>query len=341
MTGIASYTLSNTALVAVAALEGPVVVTSDEIDARLAESMTRLKLRPGTLRALTGISERRWWPEEVSFAEAAAMAGAKAISEAGIDASEVGLLINSSVSRDHLEPSTASAVHHMLGLPPSALNFDITNACLGFVNAMQIAGTMIDSGAVKYAVVVNAEGARATHEATIARLSRPETTREDFLQEFATLTLGSGSAAAVLGRADEHPGAHRILGGISRASTQHHELCIGDLTQMRTDHRALLDAGVALAKDVWQDARDSGWDWSDMDCYVMHQVSAVHISSVVDALGIDAAKAPTTFPRLGNVGPASLPITLAAEADKLAAGDRVLCMGIGSGLNASVMEIVW
>ncbi len=341
MSGKASYKLENVALLSVAGLEGPVVVTSDEIDQRLSESMQRLKLRPGTLQALTGITERRWWSEGTSFAEAAAMAGAKALSESGIDASEIGLLINSSVSRDHLEPSTASAVHHMLGLPPTALNFDITNACLGFVNAMQIAGTMIDAGSIRYAVVVNGEGARATHEATIERLSRPETTREDFLAEFATLTLGSGSAAAVLGRADEHPGAHRILGGISRAGTQHHELCVGDLTQMRTDHRGLLDAGMVLAREVWQDARDAGWNWDDMDCYVMHQVSSVHTATVLEALGIDPAKAPTTFQRLGNVGPASLPITLAHHADQLKPGDRVLCMGIGSGLNTSVTEILW
>lgn len=341
MAGNASYTLRNTALLSVAGLEGPVVVTSAEIDERLAESMARLKLRPGTLQALTGIVERRWWPEGVSFADAAAMAGAKALSEAGVDASEVGLLINSSVSREHLEPSTASAVHHIMGLPATALNFDITNACLGFVNAMQIAGTMIDSGAVQYAVVVDGEGARQTHEATIARLSRPETTREDFLREFATLTLGSGAAAAVLARADEHPGAHRVLGGISRAGTEHHELCVGDLEQMRTDHKGLLEAGVQLARDVWAEAREAGWDWSDMDAYVMHQVSVVHTASIVDALGIDPARVPTTYQRLGNVGPAALPITLADHAPELSPGDRVLCMGIGSGLNTSVLEIAW
>ncbi|RZS91276.1 3-oxoacyl-[acyl-carrier-protein] synthase-3 [Motilibacter rhizosphaerae] len=341
MAGNASYTLRNTALLSVAGLEGPVVVTSAEIDERLAESMARLRLRPGTLATLTGIVERRWWPEEVSFADAAAMAGAKALSEAGVDPSQVGLLINSSVSREHLEPSTASAVHHLMGLPPTALNFDVTNACLGFVNAVQIAGTMIDSGAVQYAVVVDAEGARQTHEATIARLSRPETTREDFLREFATLTLGSGAAAAVLGRADEHPGAHRVLGGISRAGTEHHELCVGDLQQMRTDHKGLLEAGVQLARDVWAEAREAGWDWSAMDAYVMHQVSVVHTASIVDALGIDPDKVPTTYQRLGNVGPAALPITLADHAPELSPGDRVLCMGIGSGLNTSVLEIAW
>jgi 3-oxoacyl-[acyl-carrier-protein] synthase-3 len=73
----------------------------------------------------------------------------------------------------------------------------------------------------------------------------------------------------------------------------------------------------------------------------MHQVSTVHIKAIVDALGLDRRTVPLTFPTLGNVGPASVPITLAAEADNLSAGDRVLCMGVGSGLNTAMTEIIW
>ena len=58
-------------------------------------------------------------------------------------------------------------------------------------------------------------------------------------------------------------------------------------------------------------------------------------------LGIDQNRVPLTFPLLGNVGPASVPITLSRQAESLVAGDRVLCMGIGSGLNTSFTEIRW
>ena len=44
---------------------------------------------------------------------------------------------------------------------------------------------------------------------------------------------------------------------------------------------------------------------------------------------------------LGNIGPASVPLTLARESESLGSGDRVLCMGIGSGLNTSFTELVW
>ena len=53
------------------------------------------------------------------------------------------------------------------------------------------------------------------------------------------------------------------------------------------------------------------------------------------------ARAPLTFPEFGNIGPASIPFTLARVQDEINAGDRVLCMGMGSGLNASVVEIIW
>ncbi len=60
-----------------------------------------------------------------------------------------------------------------------------------------------------------------------------------------------------------------------------------------------------------------------------------------ETLGIDPAKVPLTFPFLGNVGPASIPITLSLESDSLEPGDQVLLLGIGSGLNASAMELIW
>ena len=243
MSGNASYRLANTAVLSVGAVEAPIVVSSRSFDDRLSETYERLGMRPGMLEELAGVRERRWWPEDVSFADAAAMAGAKALAEAGITPAQIGVMINTSVSRAYLEPSTAVAVHHQLGLPTSCLNFDLANACLGFVNGIQLAGTMIDSGQADYALLVDAEGSRFTQEATLSRLAGPDATAADVRSQFATLTLGSGAAAMVLGRADRHPEGHRVVGGVSRAGTEHHDLCVGDLNLMRTDSKALFQAG--------------------------------------------------------------------------------------------------
>jgi 3-oxoacyl-[acyl-carrier-protein] synthase-3 len=145
----------------------------------------------------------------------------------------------------------------------------------------------------------------------------------------------------VLGSLDRHPNAHRLVGGVTRAGTEHHTLCVGTLDRMTTDTKGLLEAGLDLAEAAWRDAR-ADYDWADgLDRYIVHQVSAVHTRLICDRLGIDPSRVPLTYPHYGNVGPAAIPITLAGAAPDIRPGERVLCMGIGSGLNTSFTELVW
>ncbi|MEV7648742.1 3-oxoacyl-ACP synthase III [Arthrobacter sp. NPDC089319] len=341
MIGNATFRHDNAALLAVSSVEAPVAVTSAEFDERLAPSLKRLKLSRKLLERVAGVTERRWWSPESSFDDAAIEAGAKAMAEAGVEPNQIGLLINTSVTRVNLEPSVAVKIHHGLGLPSSAMNFDLANACLGFVNGITLAANMIDSGQIKYALIVAGEDAQPTQETTFERLNRPDSTRADYLREFATLTLGSGAAAAVIGPADVHPESHRILGGVSRAGTEHHELCVGGPAGMFTDTKGLLDNGLELVVSAWHEAHRDGWNWTAMDRYVTHQVSTSYTNAIIKAVDLVRERVPITFPKWGNVGPASLPMTLAQESQTLNSGDRVLCMGVGSGLNTTMMEIAW
>jgi 3-oxoacyl-[acyl-carrier-protein] synthase-3 len=340
LAGNATTRFSNVSLLSVASVLPTRVTSSDDIEARLGPALQRLKLRPGLLRRVAGVLERRNWASGESSDAATIAAGERALGEAGVDASEVGLLINTSVSRKHLEPSVAVTLHHGLGLPTSAVNFDVANACLGFVSGMNLAASMIESGQIRYAIIVNGEDADDIQVNTIERLKGEGIGRDAFMSEFASLTLGSGAAAAVLGRADEHPEGHRILGGVTRAATQFHELCVGSVDGMFTDAKALLRGGLELVVSAWKDAA-SDWNWTGMDRYITHQVSSVHTNAIVKAARLDRAKVPTTFPEYGNVGPASIPITLDQEKRNLSRGDRVLLMGVGSGLNTAMMELAW
>ena len=340
MSGNSVYRFSNAAILSVVAVDAPEVVTSDYFDERLAPTLERLGVRKGMLQQVAGIEERRWWPADVSFTDAAAQAGARALVESGIAPEQIGLLIDTSVCRARLEPSASVAVHHELGLPSSCLNFDLSNACLGFVSGMQIAAMMIDSGQIDYALIVDGEGSRTVQERTLERLQSESTTVADLFSDFATLTLGSGAAGMVMGPADRHPEGHVFVGGVGRAATEHNELCQGDLERMVTDSRGLLVAGLEVAEAGWTDAK-ADFDWTDVQHYVVHQVSTVHSEALIQRLGLDADLVPLTFPTRGNIGPAAIPITLAMHQDKIERGDRVILLGIGSGINAAAAEIVW
>lgn len=320
-------------------VEAPEIVKSSWIDEQLAETYERIGMRAGLLEAVAGISERRWWPKETCFDDAAAQAGRVALDRAGILPSEVDLLISTSVCKHHLEPSVACAVHFRLGLGANCLNFDLGNACLGFMNAMSVGAMAIETGMAKTVLIVDGEGSRQPQEATIARLQGPETTMQDFFDQFASLTLGSGAAALVMG--GPRQGAHQFLGGVSRAATNHHDLCVGDLDEMRTNTAELLTAGLDLGREAFDAALEQGWDWTNCDRYVMHQVSKPHTEKLCERLGIDLARVPLTYPTFGNMGPAAVPFTLASIADDISEGERILLMGIGSGLNCAATEILW
>ena len=317
----------------------PEVVTSAWIDEQLAETFERCDIRPGLLEDVAGILERRWWPEGVSFEEVAALAGREAMDAAGVDAGEIDLLISTSVCRHHLEPSVACAVHFRLGLPSTCANFDLGNACLGFVNAMNMAAMAIESGQARTVLIVDGEGSRFTQQATIERLRQPSATLSDVFDQFASLTLGSGAAAMVMGGPRE--GGHGFLGGLTRAATKNHDLCVGDLNSMRTDTARLLEMGLELVNETYMDALAVGWEWKDCDRYVIHQVSAIHTAKLCEMVHIDLKRVPLTYPLFGNMGPAAVPYTLSTIADEIAEGERVLLLGIGSGLNCAGAELVW
>ena len=325
-------------------IDAPRRVSSDSINARLQPTMDRLGIKTDVLNDIAGIHARRLWDGNMLASDAATMAARKALDDAGITPDKVGLLINTSVSRDFLEPSTASIVSGNLGLSDMCQNFDVANACLAFINGMDIASRMIERGEIEYALVVDGETADLAYEKTLERLSSPEATEEQFRNELATLTLGCGAAAMVLARRELVPDAPRYKGGVTRAATEWNTLCRGNLDRMVTDTRMLLTEGLKLAQKTFLAARLAlGWVVEELDEFVIHQVSQVHTAAFVKAFGIDPKKVLTIFAEHGNIGPASVPIVLSKlrEMGRLKKGDRVALLGIGSGLNCSMAEVVW
>jgi len=324
--------------------------TSASIEERLRPVYERLKLPFGRLELMTGIRERRFWPAGTRPSAASAAAGRAVLARSALDAGQVELFIHAAVSRDMLEPATASFAHRLIGLPPTAQIFDISNACLGFLNAMAMAAGMIESGQIKCALVAAGENGRPLVEHTIATLLAGSLGRNEIKPYFASLTIGSGAAAAILCHRSLVRGRpHRLLGGAARAATSHSELCQGDTESagglgMQTDSERLLLAGVGLARDTWTDFKAvTGWDEARVDRVIGHQVGSAHRRKVIEALGLDLAKDFSTFETLGNMGSVSLPATLEAAvgAGAVREGDRVALFGIGSGLNCLMLALEW
>jgi 3-oxoacyl-[acyl-carrier-protein] synthase-3 len=325
-------------------IDAPNALSSDAINLRLKPTLDRLGIKTDVLRDVAGIHSRRLWDENTPTADAATMAARKAIADAGVDAAKIGILINTSVSRDFLEPSVASIVSGQLGLSDTCQNFDVANACLAFINGMDIAGRMIERGEIDYALIVNAENANVVYQKTIERLNRDGITAEEFRNEFASLTLGSGAAAMVLARRELVPDGPQYRGGVTRAATQWSHLCRGNLDRMVTDTKMLLIEGIKLAQLTFGAAKQAlGWAVEEMDEFVIHQISRAHTEAFLKTFGIDPQKVLTIFHEHGNIGPASVPIVLSKlkEMGRLKKGKRIALLGIGSGLNCSMAEVVW
>jgi 3-oxoacyl-[acyl-carrier-protein] synthase-3 len=330
-------------------------VASLSLEERLAPIYNNLNLSYGRLEMMTGIRERRFWNDGATPSQASIKAAEKAISKSGVKKNDIGCLLHTSVSRDFLEPATATVVHDSLGLPPTAIIFDISNACLGFINGMVTLANMIELGQIKAGIVVGCESSKPIVDATIDRLLRdPDVTRDKLKLAFATLTLGSGAVAAVLTHSSLSQHTHRLLGGVTRAASQHNSLCrieadvsfldLAELPSMRTDYDGVLKNGLRLAPDTWEDTKQElGWNNSDISRFFTHQVSAVHSKLLFQALGVDAAKDFSTVEYLGNIGSVSLPITMAIGIDQgcLKPGDKVAMLGIGSGLVCLMLGAEW
>lgn len=331
----------------------PEVVASSQIEDRLAPVYDRLGLPAGRLELMTGIRERRFWPRGVLPGTVSAQTVRSLLEQSGIDRRHIGALVHGSVCRDQLEPATASGVHHAAGLPPDACVLDLSNACLGLLNGMLLIANMIELGQIRAGIVVGTEMGRDLVEGTVDSLcANPHVTRQDVKLAFASLTIGSGSAAILLCDRKLSRTGRRLLGGACLTDTSSHELCAGGVAaadgdgrpRMQTDSEALLHAGVNLAERTFRLFLETlGWTIADITRAFTHQVGKMHRKLLYERLGLDQAIDFATVDFLGNTGAVALPMTVAlgAEQGHVRTGDRVALLGIGSGLNALMLGVDW
>jgi 3-oxoacyl-[acyl-carrier-protein] synthase-3 len=324
--------------------------TSADLEERLRPLYERLRLPFGRLELMSGIRERRFWPPGTKPSDASAAAGRAVLAGSALKAEQIEAFMHAAVSRDLLEPATAAFAHRKLGLNPGAQIFDVSNACLGFLNSLTILASMIESGQIRCGMIVAGENGRPLVERTVRHLLAASPNRKQIKPFFANLTIGSGAAAAIVCHRSLVRGrAHRLLGGICLSATEHSGLCQGDAAggeglDMQTDSEQLLLAGVDVARRTWTAFKDAtGWTETLVDRFICHQVGRMHRRKLYEALGLELARDFSTFETLGNMGSVSLPATLvkAIESGAVDEGDRVALLGIGSGISCMMLALEW
>ncbi|MDZ4848583.1 MAG: 3-oxoacyl-ACP synthase III [Pirellulaceae bacterium] len=322
------------------------VLTSEQLENRLDPLYHRLKLPVGRLELMSGIRERRLWPLKTRIAEPSIRSGRLAMTAAGIDPKSIGCLIHASVCRDYLEPATACGVHHALGLPNDAWVYDVSNACLGIMNATMQIAMMIEAGVIHAGIAVGTENARGLIEATIAQLNGDQSlTRQSIKSAFASLTIGSGSCAWLLVDRERFGASGALHSIVAHANTAEYALCQSDTDQagdsmqpiMNTDSEKLLEMGIATGAAAFEKLeRELPWPKSEIRATVCHQVGATHRRLMLDRIGLPIDRDFATFEYLGNTGSVALPTALGEGlfSNQIADPSRTVLMGIGSGINS-------
>ena len=343
----------------------PEVVTSSEIEERLAPLYASLRIQPGQLESMTGIIERRFWEPDFALSRGAALAAEQALAASHVKSTDLGALVYTGVCREHFEPATACHVAGRLvemgyRLSPSAHIYDLSNACLGMLNGMIDIANRIELGQIRAGLVVSCESAREIVDTMIDRMLQ-ERDMALFKTAIATMTGGSAAAAIILTDGSfDNPDSHRLAGGLCLSAPQWHNLCRWGIEPLHgprlasenalsyrqfmwTDSVQVLEHGIDLGQQTWKSfVEELGWG-EGVHRTICHQVGMSHRDAILSALGLVEEHDFVAYDYLGNTGTVALPLAaaLAAEREFLEAGQRVGFLGIGSGLNCTMLGIEW
>ncbi|MBY5945921.1 ketoacyl-ACP synthase III [Photobacterium rosenbergii] len=289
------------------------------------------------IRTRTGIESRRI--SHVNTSELARVAGARALAAAGVDASELDLIIIATCSPDTLVPNIASKVQLDLGATKAAA-FDMNAACTGFLYGLETATKMIQAGNYQHVLVVGAE-----------RLSW----YLDWSQRDTAVLFGDGAGAAVLSRSTQMSGLLDAQLGCDPEGRD--VLAIPEfgtaMDRFNPDaghfafnfvgreifRRAVRGMGTA-ANTVLQRANLTQ---DDIDVVIPHQANQRIIEALCDHARIPQEKAFINIHQYGNTSAATVPIALceAVEQGRIKPGDTILSAAFGAGLTWGASVIKW
>jgi 3-oxoacyl-[acyl-carrier-protein] synthase-3 len=293
------------------------------------------------IRTRTGITSRRiskWEPTWYMGAKAAV----QAIEKSGADASEIGLIITSSVTSDLHTPSISSVIQAQIGAE-NAFAFDINAACSGFIYAVDTAQRFLATDStIKYALVVSTENL---------------TDITDFSDRNTCVLFGDGAAAVVIEKSDKLYTSY--LNSDGSGAKHLYAKCMGKNPTFAKENESFNDpfaagkmhAIIQNGKEVYkfavkalpnamnEAARKINFDMSEIDYIVPHQANVRIIETASKNIGVPMEKFIITLDHYGNTSSASIPLALneAIESGKIKHGQKIGFVGFGAGLTSGAI----
>ena len=297
------------------------------------------------IRTRTGITERHMSSGEATFFMGAE-AAKDAIAEAGIDPSEIGLIIFSTVTPDYLTPSMACMVQREIGAD-GAMALDVNCGCTGFAYSFDMARRYLATDDdIKYALIIGAEN--------LSKIL-------DFEDRATCILFGDGAGAAIVSRADTMYAG--FYGADGKGGSV---LCAENFRPNNPfmDKDAVFDYGIHGGRKeglLYQDGKEvykfavkimpfviekacakAGIAPTGLDLIIPHQANTRIIQTAAETLGLPMEKFHIVLDRFGNTSSASIPLAFddAVKCGRVKRGDKVCFAGFGAGLTygASVFE---
>ena len=271
----------------------------------------------------TGIRARYIAGAGETTATLAADAARRALDAAGVDASDIDLIVLATATPDQTFPSSATKVQALLGID-DCVAFDVAAVCSGFLYALSVAENMIRGGSAKTALVIGSE--------TFSRIL-------DWEDRGTCVLFGDGAGAVVLGVAEDGRG---VLASRLHADGRHNELLYvdggpsttGTVGKLRMKGREVFRHAVNnLANVLTETLGAAGLSVDDVDWVVPHQANARILDATAKKLGLDPAKVVVTVAEHANTSAASVPLALdtAVRDGRIKAGDLVVLEAMGGG----------
>lgn len=285
----------------------------------------------------TGIHERRIAGDDETSATLGTEASRRALASAGLQPSDIDLVICATVTPDGMFPATACLIQDALGCR-NAGAFDINAACVGFLSAFTTAAALINAGQYRRILVVGAE--------VLSRIV-------DWKDRTTCVLFGDAAGAVVL-EASERVGPASVVlrsdGSLARilyargpcsaprAITEAEGFCI------IMDGREVFRIAVRAMEDAARQAiAAAGLTLDDIAYVVPHQANQRIISAVAKGLGVPRERVIVNLEKYGNTSSASIPVALceAWEQGRLTDGDKLLFVAFGGGLVWGATVVEW